>query len=140
MEAVGIVGSCVALVQAGDRLLQLVAWIQRCSDIEKEIKDLGDDIYRLKHILNSARINMALHGPPDIDLISKSMFECEKVITSLEEVIVSSLRISDKFQGPIRRQAIRMRWIRRSQRVERLRARLRDALNSLLLCFAIASR
>lgn len=136
MEPLGVLASVIAIYQAGDRLLGLIAKLRRVLHAHDDIRTLHQDIGRLKLVLDALTTVPEVCNDSTDGELGHIIGDCHKAIDSLEALLSSCLR-TDKSDSIVSSAIIRTRWLRRRQGAESQRQQLRDSFSTLGLYLQI---
>jgi hypothetical protein len=133
MDPLSIVASVLAVAQAGDRLIQLVSKIRQFFNALEHVDALINELADLKFVLDT--VHMAASNLPEgySTGFEKALETCNRIILELESTLASFSPRSSNRTSSVQIQMYRIRWLKKKDRVESLRQRLRDAKSTLTL-------
>lgn len=129
MDPLSIVASVIAIAQAGDRLIQLMAKMRPYFKAFGEIDALIDELCDLKLVLDTAHIAVSNLPQGYITGLAKALDTCNRAVLDLEKILTESSRTTSMVKSQIHR----VRWWKSKNKVESLRQRLRDSKSTLTL-------
>jgi len=138
MDPLSIVASLIAVGQAGDRLLSLIAQTRRYLKAPEEIDALEAELQRLKMVIGIVDAFALTQLSEHVPSIKRILSDCKRIIDALETILTECKRgySSQKQLGQVR--MVRLGWLKRRSRVESYKQQLRDAMASLILVITIA--
>jgi hypothetical protein len=129
MDPLSIVASVIAISQAGDSLIQLLQRFRLYFNVFDHIEALVDELCHLRLILDT--VHMAAANLPGryVAGLAKSLDACKLIILELETILTES----SKTKSTLKSQLHRVRWVKKKNKVESLRVRLRDSKSTITL-------
>jgi Fungal N-terminal domain of STAND proteins len=140
MEVLGTVAGVIAVAQAGDRVIQLLSRIRLYFNALQEIDALILDVTDLRMVLSM--MESAASNLPRSYLIGlgKVLNRCSQIVLELEKTLNEFHKERLESNVAARTQMNRIRWLKKRNKVERLKEQLRDAKSTLTLQMLIINR
>lgn len=136
-EILSLVGSVIAVVQAGDRLLSLLDKVRPFFNAPKDINLLVSEVSSFKGILIDLQAVID-HGASLVPVqmtsnVNKNMQEGREILTELDTLVGTSfIRFRRTISGDLGK-ANRIAWMMKLHDVEHLRQRLQDVKMNVLI-------
>ena len=132
MDPFSLVAGSIAILQAGDRLTQLIRKIEEFSNAEVNIKSLHTEVVNLKTMLDELQQTAQTTNIATLSkstALSKSVEVSVYHINRLQSVVSKFLPRAKDHDGDLRTpRTLRLAWLRKRNQVELLRQALRDSL------------
>jgi hypothetical protein len=133
MDPLSIAVGVLTVVQAGDRIIQLVSKIRLKFDVPEEVNSLINEVSDLRMVLNTMDVAASNIPRENLVALGKITDSCNKIILKLEGTLNSFSTTPPRRNISLQTQVQRVRWLKRKGKVEDLRQRLRDAKSTLIL-------
>jgi Fungal N-terminal domain of STAND proteins len=133
MDPLSIAVGVLTVVQAGDRIIQLVSKIRLKFDVPEEVNSLINEVSDLRMVLNTMDVAASNIPREYLVALGKIIDSCNKIILELEGTLNSFSTTPPRRNISLQTQVQRVRWLKRKGKVEDLRQRLRDAKSTLIL-------
>lgn len=126
MEALSVLGSIIAIAQAGDRLIDLIEKARPFIRASKEVDELRDEVLDLTGLLKDLdtcirELHSSKSLPPDqTEGLERLLKKAEKAVSALEDIVNTV-----KGPGRVERDSVdRIAWMRKISKVKRLQEHL----------------